>query len=126
MIGNRPTDEAIKILIEKLDVDHDGFVPLEHVLSLAEEEGLGIVFAENTEEASQESGSGNLVSRGKQLRHDAGRSSTESSHSPSAASAAPATATAAHPSPNSRLPNPSLSSDDDPRKPKKSDLVHDP
>ncbi|KNZ45896.1 hypothetical protein VP01_770g3 [Puccinia sorghi] len=125
-IKHRPTDEAIKILIEKLDVDHDGFVPLEHVLSLAEEEGLGIVFAENTEEASQESASGNLVSRGKQLRHDAGRSSTESSHSPSAASAAPATATAAHPSPNSRLPNPSLSSDDDPRKPKKSDLVHDP
>jgi len=120
-IKHRPTDEAIKILIEKLDVDHDGFVPIEHVVSLAEEEGLGIVFGEDTE-ASEESASGSLVSRGQQLRHDAGRSSPKSSHSHPAGPAA----AAAHPSSDSRPTNPTLPSDDDPRKPKKSDLVHDP
>lgn len=123
-IKHRPTDEAIKILIEKLDVDHDGFVPLEHVVSLAEEEGLGIVFGEDAE-ASEESASGSLVSRGQQLRHDAGRSSPKSSHSHPDGPPPPAAA-AAHPSSDSRPTNPTLPSDDDPRKPKKSDLVHDP
>lgn len=38
-IKHRPDDETIDALIEKLDVDHDGFVPLEDVTSLAEVEG---------------------------------------------------------------------------------------
>ena len=38
-IRHRPDDETITALIDKLDVDHDGFVPLEDVTSLAEVEG---------------------------------------------------------------------------------------
>lgn len=45
-IAHRPSDEAIEVLIEKLDVDHDSWVPLEDIVSLAEGEGLGIVISE--------------------------------------------------------------------------------
>ena len=38
-INHRPDDDTITALIDKLDVDHDGFVPLEDVTSLAEVEG---------------------------------------------------------------------------------------
>lgn len=38
-IRHRPDDDTITALIDKLDVDHDGFVPLEDVTSLAEVEG---------------------------------------------------------------------------------------
>lgn len=38
-IRHRPDDETIAALVDKLDVDHDGFVPLEDVTSLAEVEG---------------------------------------------------------------------------------------
>lgn len=61
-IAHRPTDEAIEVLLEKLDVDHDRFVPLKDIVSLAEGEGLGIVIsedgavelAEDVEQASRE------------------------------------------------------------------------
>ncbi|ORY54269.1 LETM1-like protein-domain-containing protein [Leucosporidium creatinivorum] len=45
-IAHRPSDEAIEVLLEKLDVDHDSWVPLEDIVSLAEGEGLGIVISE--------------------------------------------------------------------------------
>lgn len=43
----RPSDEAIAVLLEKLDVDHDQFVPLSDIINLAEGEGLGIVIGED-------------------------------------------------------------------------------
>lgn len=62
----RPSDETIKVLIDKLDIDHDGFVPLDHVVSLAAEEGLGIV-------VDDESSSKTIVSEGQKLREDGHR-----------------------------------------------------
>jgi LETM1 and EF-hand domain-containing protein 1 len=35
------------VLLEKLDVDHDQFVPLSDIINLAEGEGLGIVIGED-------------------------------------------------------------------------------
>ncbi|KAH9977368.1 LETM1-domain-containing protein [Lactifluus volemus] len=43
MIRHRPEEDVVAHVIDKLDVDHDGYVELEHVLGLAREEGLGIV-----------------------------------------------------------------------------------
>jgi len=43
MIRHRPEEDVVAHVVEKLDVDHDGYVELEHVLGLAREEGLGIV-----------------------------------------------------------------------------------
>ncbi|KAI9446733.1 LETM1-domain-containing protein [Lactarius indigo] len=43
MIRHRPEEDVVAHVVDKLDVDHDGFVELEHVLGLAREEGLGIV-----------------------------------------------------------------------------------
>jgi len=42
-IRHRPSDDQIQILVDKLDVDHDGFVSLQEILDLAEAEGLGIL-----------------------------------------------------------------------------------
>ncbi|KAH7889264.1 LETM1-like protein-domain-containing protein [Phlebopus sp. FC_14] len=42
VIKHRPDDEVGQAVIQKLDVDKDGFVELEHVLGLVKEEGLGI------------------------------------------------------------------------------------
>lgn len=53
---DRPSDEAIDVLIEKLDVDHDSFVPLDDIIKLAEGEGLGIVIdADEAQAAIEES-----------------------------------------------------------------------
>ncbi|KAG6879528.1 hypothetical protein C0992_001861 [Termitomyces sp. T32_za158] len=41
VIKHKPDDEVGQAVIQKLDVDKDGFVELEHVLGLAKEEGLG-------------------------------------------------------------------------------------
>lgn len=41
VIKHRPDDEVGQAVIQKLDVDKDGFVELEHVLGIAKEEGLG-------------------------------------------------------------------------------------
>ena len=46
VINHRPSDEAIEVLLEKLDVDHDQWVPLDEIVKLAEGEGLGIVISE--------------------------------------------------------------------------------
>lgn len=43
VIKHRPDEDVVQNVIEKLDVDKDGYVELEHVLGLAREEGLGIV-----------------------------------------------------------------------------------
>ncbi|KAG7092311.1 hypothetical protein E1B28_008673 [Marasmius oreades] len=43
VIKHRPDDEVGQAVIQKLDVDNDGFVELEHVLGLVKEEGLGVV-----------------------------------------------------------------------------------
>ena len=45
-IAHRPSDEAISVLLQKLDVDGDRFVPLDDIVALAEGEGLGIVISE--------------------------------------------------------------------------------
>lgn len=36
-------------MLDKLDVDHDNFVPLDEIVALAEGEGLGIVISEEGE-----------------------------------------------------------------------------
>lgn len=41
VIRHKPDDEVSQAVIQKLDVDQDGFVELEHVLGLVNEEGLG-------------------------------------------------------------------------------------
>lgn len=41
VIKHKPDDEVGHAVIQKLDVDKDGFVELEHVLGLVKEEGLG-------------------------------------------------------------------------------------
>ncbi|GAA5842702.1 hypothetical protein JCM11251_002327 [Rhodosporidiobolus azoricus] len=46
VIQHRPKDEEITVLLEKLDPDGDGWIPLDDILSLAEGEGLGIVMEE--------------------------------------------------------------------------------
>ncbi|KAK0523133.1 LETM1 domain-containing protein ylh47 [Tilletia horrida] len=44
LIKHRPPDEVLEKLVDKLDVDHDGLIPLDHVIELAREEtGLGIL-----------------------------------------------------------------------------------
>ncbi|KAM0756277.1 LETM1-domain-containing protein [Meredithblackwellia eburnea MCA 4105] len=51
VIAHRPTDEAIQVLLQKLDVDGDTFVPLAEIVALAEGEGLGIVLSDEEAEA---------------------------------------------------------------------------
>ena len=41
MIKHAPSPEVVHGVVQKLDVDGDGFVVLEHVLELIGEEGLG-------------------------------------------------------------------------------------
>jgi len=41
VIRHKPDDEVSHAIIQKLDIDQDGFVELEHVLGLVGEEGLG-------------------------------------------------------------------------------------
>ncbi|KAI0318439.1 LETM1-like protein-domain-containing protein [Amylostereum chailletii] len=43
VIKHRPDDDVVHNVIDKLDADKDGYVELEHVLTLARDEGLGIV-----------------------------------------------------------------------------------
>lgn len=38
----RPSEEHLDVLIGKLDVDGDGFVPVEDIKTLIEGEGLGV------------------------------------------------------------------------------------
>ena len=41
VIKHKPDAEVVDQIVEKLDVDKDGFVELEHVVGLVREEGLG-------------------------------------------------------------------------------------
>ncbi|KAI0059083.1 LETM1-domain-containing protein [Artomyces pyxidatus] len=43
VIKHKPEEDVVQNVVDKLDVDKDGYVELEHVLGLAREEGLGIV-----------------------------------------------------------------------------------
>ncbi|KAH7910651.1 LETM1-like protein-domain-containing protein [Hygrophoropsis aurantiaca] len=43
VIKHKPDDDVGQAVVQKLDVDKDGFVELEHVLGLVREEGLGLV-----------------------------------------------------------------------------------
>ncbi|KAK7043619.1 LETM1 domain-containing protein ylh47 [Paramarasmius palmivorus] len=49
VIKHRPDDEVGQAVIQKLDVDKDGFVELEHVLGLVKEEGLGTVLDDSAQ-----------------------------------------------------------------------------
>ncbi|KAI3610662.1 mrs7 family protein [Moniliophthora roreri] len=49
VIKHRPDDEVGQAVIQKLDVDKDGFVELEHVLGLVREEGLGTVLDDSAQ-----------------------------------------------------------------------------
>ncbi|GAA6001024.1 hypothetical protein JCM10207_007379 [Rhodosporidiobolus poonsookiae] len=54
VIRHRPSEQEIEVLLEKLDPDGDGFIPLEDILQLAEGEGLGIVMEEEGAVSIQE------------------------------------------------------------------------
>lgn len=60
-IRHRPDDDTITALIDKLDVDHDGFVPLEDVTSLASVEGIGVVIDDAADQ---------LIGQGQEIRSD--------------------------------------------------------
>ncbi|KAJ8487225.1 hypothetical protein ONZ45_g14412 [Pleurotus djamor] len=49
VIKHKPDDEVGRAVIEKLDVDKDGYVELEHVLGLVREEGLGLVLDDDAQ-----------------------------------------------------------------------------
>ncbi|KAI6032551.1 LETM1-like protein-domain-containing protein [Pisolithus marmoratus] len=61
VIKHRPDDEVIQAVIQKPDVDQDGYVELEHVLGLIKEDGLGI---EVDDEART------IIVQGKEIRMD--------------------------------------------------------
>ncbi|GAA5931538.1 uncharacterized protein JCM15063_001496 [Sporobolomyces koalae] len=46
VIRHSPSEEEIAVLLQKLDIDNDSWVPLDEIVSLAEGEGLGIVMEE--------------------------------------------------------------------------------
>ncbi|KAH8117436.1 MRS7 family protein [Phellopilus nigrolimitatus] len=58
VIKHKPDEDVGHAVIQKLDVDKDGFVELEHVLGLVREEGLGIVLDGEAQ---------NLIGQGKEL-----------------------------------------------------------
>jgi len=60
VIKHRPDDEVGQAVIQKLDVDKDGFVELEHVLGIAKEEGLGIVIDDEAQ---------SLIGQGKEIKN---------------------------------------------------------
>lgn len=45
VIKHKPDEDVVQNVVDKLDVDKDGYVELEHVLGLAREEGLGEWFS---------------------------------------------------------------------------------
>ncbi|TXT04832.1 hypothetical protein VHUM_04100 [Vanrija humicola] len=60
VIKHAPPEDVIEGLGKKLDVDQDGFVDLEHVLELTQDDGLGIVI---------DDAASDLVNKGKDIRH---------------------------------------------------------
>lgn len=67
VIKHKPDDEVGQAVIQKLDVDKDGFVELEHVLGLVRQEGLGIVI---DDEAQSIIGQGNEIKNSKPRKED--------------------------------------------------------
>ncbi|WOO86043.1 Mitochondrial proton/calcium exchanger protein [Vanrija pseudolonga] len=60
VIKHAPPEDVIEGLGKKLDVDQDGFVDLDHVLELTQDDGLGIVI---------DDAASDLVNKGKDIRH---------------------------------------------------------
>jgi len=60
VIKHRPDEDVGHAVIQKLDVDKDGFVELEHVLGLVREEGLGIVIDDEAQ---------NIIGQGRELKN---------------------------------------------------------
>ncbi|KAJ3504671.1 hypothetical protein NLJ89_g7818 [Agrocybe chaxingu] len=67
VIKHKPDDEVGQAVVQKLDVDKDGFVELEHVLGLVKEEGLGIVL---DDEAQSIIGQGHEIKNSKPRKED--------------------------------------------------------
>ncbi|KAF8447460.1 LETM1-like protein-domain-containing protein [Boletus edulis BED1] len=67
VIKHKPDDEVGQAVIQKLDVDKDGFVEIEHVLGLVREEGLGI---EVEDEARTLIGQGREIKDSKPRKED--------------------------------------------------------
>ncbi|KAF8163251.1 LETM1-like protein-domain-containing protein [Crassisporium funariophilum] len=67
VIKHRPDDEVGQAVVQKLDVDQDGFVELEHVLGLVKEEGLGILL---DDEAQSIIGQGHEIKNSKPRKED--------------------------------------------------------
>ncbi len=67
VIKHKPDTEIAQGVIQKLDVDKDGFVELEHVLGLVREEGLGILM---DDEAQSIIGQGNEIKNSKPRKED--------------------------------------------------------
>jgi len=59
VIKHKPDEEVGHKVIEKLDVDKDGFVELEHVLGLVREEGLGTLLDDEAQ---------SIIGQGKELK----------------------------------------------------------
>lgn len=60
VIKHKPDEEVGHKVIEKLDVDKDGYVELEHVLGLVREEGLGILLDDEAE---------SLIGQGREIKN---------------------------------------------------------
>ncbi|KAJ7098003.1 LETM1-like protein-domain-containing protein [Mycena belliarum] len=67
VIKHKPDDDVGQAVIQKLDVDKDGFVELEHVLGLVREEGLGIVM---DDDATSLLGQGREIKNSKPRKED--------------------------------------------------------
>ncbi|EKM55902.1 uncharacterized protein PHACADRAFT_256836 [Phanerochaete carnosa HHB-10118-sp] len=67
VIKHKPDAEIAAGLVEKLDVDKDGYVELEHVLGLVREEGLGTVL---DDEAQDLIGQGQEIKNSKPRKED--------------------------------------------------------
>ncbi|KAJ2930805.1 hypothetical protein H1R20_g6282, partial [Candolleomyces eurysporus] len=67
VIKHKPDDEVGHAVIQKLDVDQDGYVELEHVLGLVKEEGLGIVM---DDQAQTLIGQGNEIKNSRPRKED--------------------------------------------------------
>ncbi|KAI8999006.1 LETM1-domain-containing protein [Trametes punicea] len=60
VIKHKPDEEVGHKVIEKLDVDKDGYVELEHVLGLVREEGLGILLDDEAQ---------SLIGQGREIKN---------------------------------------------------------
>lgn len=60
VIKHRPDEEVGQAVIQKLDVDKDGYVELEHVLGLVRQEGLGTVIDDEAQ---------SIIGQGRELKN---------------------------------------------------------